>query len=82
MVLCISDIIFVINHCLTRGNSDPKISVAAHCMGAISGLLMGFIIYSGSTELIFRIIRYLSMIFLASMFVLPVIYMTTFTSDL
>ncbi|KAJ6646357.1 Protein rhomboid, partial [Pseudolycoriella hygida] len=26
IVLCIGDIIFVINHCLTRGNSEPKIS--------------------------------------------------------
>ncbi|KAG4073431.1 hypothetical protein HA402_000655 [Bradysia odoriphaga] len=73
IVLCVSDIIFVINHCLTRGNLEPKISVAAHACGAVSGLLIGFIIYSGSTERLFRIIRYVSMVLLSVVFVLPVI---------
>lgn len=49
--------------------------------GAISGLLMGFIIYAGSTELIFRIIRYSSMALLGIMFVLAVIYISSVPSD-
>jgi len=82
IVLCISDIVFVINHCLTRGNSEPKISVSAHACGAITGLLIGFIIYSGSTESIFRIIRYSSVIILSIMFVIPIIYLNTVNTDL
>lgn len=60
-VLCVSDILFVANHCLTRGNSEPRISLAAHGSGAIAGLLLGFIVYTGgkaSTNL-FRVLRYL-----------------------
>lgn len=74
-VLCISDIIFVVNHYLSRGNSEPRISLVAHSSGAVAGLMLGFIVYSGakaSTNL-FRALRYLFMFICACAVVVSIL---------
>ncbi|KFB39961.1 AGAP009451-PA-like protein [Anopheles sinensis] len=67
LVLCISDVLYSIRHCLTKGNLQPRIGVAAHISGAICGLLLGFAIYrskvqpdSAGLTVVFRTLRYLA----------------------
>uniref|UniRef100_A0A182IVV0 Peptidase S54 rhomboid domain-containing protein n=1 Tax=Anopheles atroparvus TaxID=41427 RepID=A0A182IVV0_ANOAO len=68
LVLCISDVLYSIRHCLTKGNLQPRIGVAAHISGAICGLLLGFAIYRSKVQpdsigviAVFRTLRYLTM---------------------
>ncbi|XP_075152224.1 serine protease rhomboid 6 [Haematobia irritans] len=46
MILFLSDICFTTFHVLINHNTNPRICVEAHVAGAISGLLMGFLIFS------------------------------------
>lgn len=75
-ILCGSDVIFVINHCLTRGNSEPRISVVAHGSGAAAGFLLGFIVYTGSRAAIFMAIRYFSIFVSASIVTVLILFNT------
>ena len=64
IVLCISDIAFTLNHCIERGNLEPKISIWAHVSGAIAGLLLGFLFFSTSATaniVVIRVLRLLSL---------------------
>ncbi|XP_055548382.1 protein rhomboid [Wyeomyia smithii] len=74
LVLCISDVIYSIRHCLTRGNLAPRIGVAAHVSGALCGLLFGFIAYQGGKVVGFRIARYLALLLYCGWIVATVMY--------
>ena len=73
-VLCISDVFYSIHHCLTKGNSQPRIGVAAHISGAVSGVLIGFIVYRGSKLIYYRIFKYLSLFIYLGCFITTIIY--------
>lgn len=45
VVLTLSDVIHSISHCLLNNNEEPRIHIAAHIAGALSGVLLGFIFY-------------------------------------
>ncbi|XP_058058658.1 rhomboid-related protein 2 [Anopheles bellator] len=81
LVLCVSDVLYSIRHCLTKGNLQPRIGVAAHVCGAICGLLIGFAIYrpkeapgSDRTRAVFRSLRYLAIALATGWLVLTVLY--------
>ncbi|XP_052866706.1 rhomboid-related protein 2 [Anopheles cruzii] len=81
LVLCVSDVLYSIRHCLTKGNLQPRIGVAAHVSGAICGLLIGFAIYrpketpdSDRTIAVFRSLRYLAIALATGWLVLTVLY--------
>ncbi|XP_035775346.1 protein rhomboid-like [Anopheles albimanus] len=66
LVLCISDVLYSIRHCLTKGNLQPRIGVAAHVSGALCGLVIGFVFFrpivapeSTRLQVVFRLLRYL-----------------------
>lgn len=50
IVLCLSDVSYSIRHCITKGNSEPKIGVVAHICGALCGIILGFIVYKNTTS--------------------------------
>uniref|UniRef100_A0A1Q3FSA0 Putative rhomboid family n=1 Tax=Culex tarsalis TaxID=7177 RepID=A0A1Q3FSA0_CULTA len=75
LLLCVSDVIYSIRHCLTKGNLQPRIGVAAHVSGAICGLLIGFIVYRGGEKtMAFRIARYAGMLLYVAWIVATVVY--------
>ncbi|XP_053692530.1 protein rhomboid [Sabethes cyaneus] len=74
LVLCVSDVIYSIRHCLTKGNLAPRIGVAAHVSGALCGLLFGFIAYQGGKILCFRVARYLALLLYCGWIVATVVY--------
>ncbi|XP_058815494.1 rhomboid-related protein 2 [Topomyia yanbarensis] len=74
LLLCVSDVIYSIRHCLTKGNLAPRIGVAAHVSGAICGLLFGFIAYQGGKELCFRVARYTAALLYLGWIVATVVY--------
>ncbi|XP_055614393.1 protein rhomboid [Uranotaenia lowii] len=75
LVLCISDVIYSIRHCLTKGNLQPRIGVAAHVSGAICGLVFGFIVYQGCGKVSFlRVARYAGLFVYLGWIVLTVVY--------
>ncbi|XP_055641036.1 rhomboid-related protein 2 [Toxorhynchites rutilus septentrionalis] len=74
LVLCISDVIYSIRHCLTKGNLQPRIGVAAHVSGATCGLLFGFIVYQGGKLVYFRIARYAGLLLYLGWIVATVFY--------
>ena len=80
-MLCISDVLYSIRHCLTKGNLQPRIGVAAHISGALCGLLIGFVIYRPKVEpeaskaiVMFRSLRYLAVVLLLAWLVGTVLY--------
>uniref|UniRef100_A0A8D8B252 Protein rhomboid n=1 Tax=Culex pipiens TaxID=7175 RepID=A0A8D8B252_CULPI len=75
LLLCVSDVIYSIRHCLTKGNLQPRIGVAAHVSGAICGLLIGFIVYRGAEKtMAFRIARYAALLLYVAWIVATVVY--------
>uniref|UniRef100_A0A182TGI3 Rhomboid-like protein n=1 Tax=Anopheles melas TaxID=34690 RepID=A0A182TGI3_9DIPT len=81
LMLCISDVLYSIRHCLTKGNLQPRIGVAAHISGALCGLLIGFVIYRPKVEpeaskaiVMFRSLRYLAVVLLLAWLVGTVLY--------
>ncbi|XP_058453513.1 rhomboid-related protein 2 isoform X2 [Malaya genurostris] len=74
LVLCVSDVIYSIRHCLTKGNLAPRIGVAAHVSGAICGLLFGFIVYQGGKELFFRVARYAALLLFFGWIIATIVY--------
>ncbi|EDS41280.1 conserved hypothetical protein [Culex quinquefasciatus] len=75
LLLCVSDVIYSIRHCLTKGNLQPRIGVAAHVSGAICGLLIGFIVYRGGEKtMAFRIARYAALLLYVAWIVATVVY--------
>ncbi|XP_065094649.1 rhomboid-related protein 1 [Ochlerotatus camptorhynchus] len=74
LVLCVSDVIYSIRHCMTKGNLQPRIGVPAHVSGAICGLLIGFIVYQGEKLMHFRIARYGAMVLLSGWVVATIMY--------
>ncbi|XP_053675519.1 rhomboid-related protein 2 [Anopheles nili] len=81
LMLCISDIMYSIRHCLTKGNLQPRIGVAAHISGAICGLLIGFVIYKSKVQpescgmiTVFRLLRYLAIALLVAWIGCTVLY--------
>ncbi|XP_062548968.1 uncharacterized protein LOC134213700 [Armigeres subalbatus] len=74
LVLCISDVIYSIRHCMTKGNLQPRIGVPAHVSGAICGLMIGFIVYQGEKVMPFRIARYAAALLLSGWVVATVMY--------
>uniref|UniRef100_A0A182Q7X4 Rhomboid-like protein n=1 Tax=Anopheles farauti TaxID=69004 RepID=A0A182Q7X4_9DIPT len=81
LMLCISDVMYSIRHCLTKGNLQPRIGVAAHISGAACGLLIGFVIYQSKVEpdsssaiMILRVLRYLAVVLLLAWLGCTVLY--------
>lgn len=74
LVLCVSDVIYSIRHCMTKGNLQPRIGVPAHVSGAICGLLIGFIVYQGGKEIHLRIARYVAALLLFGWIVATIMY--------
>uniref|UniRef100_A0A182VUU1 Rhomboid-like protein n=1 Tax=Anopheles minimus TaxID=112268 RepID=A0A182VUU1_9DIPT len=81
LMLCISDVMYSIRHCLTKGNLQPRIGVAAHISGAVCGLLIGFVIYRSKVEpdaskvvVMFRSLRYLATVLLLAWLGCTVLY--------
>ncbi|KXJ83888.1 hypothetical protein RP20_CCG027953 [Aedes albopictus] len=74
LVLCISDVIYSVRHCMTKGNLQPRIGVPAHVSGAICGLLIGFLVYRGEKVVHFRIGRYVAALLLSGWVVATILY--------
>uniref|UniRef100_A0A182K7V2 Rhomboid-like protein n=1 Tax=Anopheles christyi TaxID=43041 RepID=A0A182K7V2_9DIPT len=81
LMLCISDVMYSIRHCLTKGNLQPRIGVAAHISGALCGLLIGFVIYRSKVQpdaskviVMFRTLRYLAAALLLAWLSCTVLY--------
>ena len=77
MVLCLSDISYSIRHCILQGNLQPKIGIAAHVAGAISGILLGFIFYKNlhsSKVMIHRATKWISMILVTCWIAVTIFY--------
>ncbi|XP_053664555.1 rhomboid-related protein 2 [Anopheles marshallii] len=81
LMLCISDVMYSIRHCLTKGNHQPRIGVAAHISGAVCGLLIGFVVYRSKVEpdtskvvVVFRTLRYLATVLLLAWIGVTVLY--------
>uniref|UniRef100_A0A182NEK3 Rhomboid-like protein n=1 Tax=Anopheles dirus TaxID=7168 RepID=A0A182NEK3_9DIPT len=81
LMLCISDVMYSIRHCLTKGNLQPRIGVAAHISGAACGLLIGFVVYqskvqpdSSSAIVVLRVLRCLAMVLLLAWLGCTVLY--------
>uniref|UniRef100_A0A182MC27 Rhomboid-like protein n=1 Tax=Anopheles culicifacies TaxID=139723 RepID=A0A182MC27_9DIPT len=81
LMLCISDVLYSIRHCLTKGNLQPRIGVAAHISGAVCGLLIGLVVYRSKEEpdtskviVVFRSLRYLASVLLLAWLGCTVLY--------
>uniref|UniRef100_A0A023EQZ2 Putative rhomboid-6 n=1 Tax=Aedes albopictus TaxID=7160 RepID=A0A023EQZ2_AEDAL len=74
LVLCVSDVIYSVRHCMTKGNLQPRIGVPAHVSGAICGLLIGFLVYRGEKVVHFRIGRYVAALLLSGWVVATILY--------
>uniref|UniRef100_A0A182YFZ5 Rhomboid-like protein n=1 Tax=Anopheles stephensi TaxID=30069 RepID=A0A182YFZ5_ANOST len=81
LMLCISDVMYSIRHCLTKGNLQPRIGVAAHISGALCGLLIGFVVYRSKVApdttkevAVFRALRYLASVLLLAWLGCTVLY--------
>ncbi|XP_050078572.1 rhomboid-related protein 2 [Anopheles maculipalpis] len=81
LMLCISDVMYSIRHCLTKGNLQPRIGVAAHISGALCGLLIGFVVYrstvgpdTSKAVAVFRTLRYLASVLLVAWLGCTVLY--------
>ncbi|XP_050100507.1 protein rhomboid-like [Anopheles aquasalis] len=81
LVLCISDVLYSIRHCLTKGNLQPRIGVAAHVSGALCGLVIGFVFFrpmeapeSPRLQVVFRLLRYLGATLAIAWIVVTLLY--------
>ncbi|XP_049536549.1 protein rhomboid-like [Anopheles darlingi] len=81
LVLCISDVLYSIRHCLTKGNLQPRIGVAAHVSGALCGLVIGFVFFrpmeapeSTRLQIVFRLLRYLGATLAIAWIVVTLLY--------
>ncbi|CAD7085716.1 unnamed protein product [Hermetia illucens] len=57
IVICLNDVLLTTFHCIKESNTQPKIGLAAHISGGLSGLLLGFALFSGEKTYTFQFIR-------------------------
>ncbi|XP_067008218.2 protein rhomboid [Anabrus simplex] len=50
LVLALTDIAFSLHHHFSFGNVCPRVGWAAHCSGAIAGLLLGLVFFKGASK--------------------------------